>query len=44
MQFKCKTSLHDLRGRVDIAKYMVYIIFLCTIGLFAIWLGDTRLP
>ena len=41
MQFKCKTSLHDLRGRVDIAKYMVYIIFLCTIGLFAIWLGDT---
>mgnify|MGYP000034263444 CR=1 FL=1 len=41
MQFKCKTSLHDLRGRGDIAKYMVYIIFLCTIGLFAIWLGDT---
>ena len=42
MQFKCKTSLRVLRGRVDIAKYMVYIIFLCTIGLFAIWQRNTR--
>lgn len=34
------TSVNVLQ-KIDITKYMVYIIFVCTVLIFAVWLGGT---